>query len=635
MPVASSPGAGLASLAFVKFRRRRSHRASPQPTIKTSCSRLLILVWACVCLLRSPATALASCEVYVDARSPYCSDPAVGTIDRPYCSIAAALRDHGEPGAEIIVRPGIYREQVQMPSGGVVSPLILRASGPGVVIECADDLSQTSSWIPFTGDIWLAPSVTWRPRQVFSDGTRLTAAATDSASLPVNTFKHVLGQGLYVRTVGNPGRNTLLVGRRAHGFEMTRGGNVRIEGFTIRHAEVRGIQLESVRDVIVAGDTVAFSYSHGAQVSDGVNVSVERCQFADNGNHGLFLLRTRYSQVLENESMRNLRLADRAANGIHLRESSENRVSANRAHDNQDTGIHIQTESNQNLLTNNRTWLNGDHGFDLLRTHGTLLVGGTSYGNRNDGISVEGGSTGTRVFNTLSHDNGTRTNHYDLYVDSLSSSGFESNDNLFWNNGTQRPIRYRGVSYATVTAFTAATGHDARSIHADPQFENPGSGDFRLRSGSPAIDSGNSDVSRWPAEDAIGRLRFDDPDRNNLGLGPVSYADRGALEYRGVEKPVIDSGPVLQSGLSRAMPNPTDGRVEFQLELAAEALVEYRVLDVTGREVFGSRERRPAGRSILCWYGDNRNGIRVRPGIYIADVRVDGVSFVRRLTLLR
>ncbi len=596
---------------------------------------LALLGWAVVFACSSSAPAGASCEIYVDAQSPYCGDPAAGTRDRPYCSITAALRDHGQPGTEIIVRPGVYRELVRVPSNVFVSPLVLRASGPGVVIDGADDLSGTAAWIPFKGDIWLASSVTWRPRQVFSDGMRLVAAATDTASLPVNTFKFVPGHGLYVRVLGNPGRGTLLVGRRAYGFEVVGGGKVRIEGFTVRHADVRGFQISNVRDVVVAGDTVSLSYSHGAQITDSEDVRVERCQFESNGNHGLYLLRTRNSRIADNEAMRNIRLEDRAANGIHLRESSDNRVSGNRAHENQDTGVHVQTESNRNLLTNNITWQNGDHGFDLLRTRGTLLVGGTSYGNRDDGISVEGGSTGTRVFNTISHDNGTRTNHYDLYVDSLSSEGFESNDNLFWNNGTQRPIRYRGISYATVSAFTTATGHDSRSVHADPQFEDPGSGIFRLRPGSPAIDSGNSDVSRWPESDAIGRLRFDDPDRPNAGLGPVPYADRGALEYRGVVKPVVDPGPVLRAGLTGGKPNPTDGRVEFEVELAAPGLVECRVFDVAGRQVFELRETRPAGRSVLCWFGGDQDGVRVSPGIYLADVRVAGESFFRRVTLLR
>jgi len=598
-------------------------------------ARLAALILACAWFVTGATIADSNCTVYVDARSPYCSDPAVGTIERPYCSISAALRDHGVAGAEIVVRPGIYREQVILPSGGLISPLVLRASGPGVVIEGADDLSETSRWTRVTGDVWLAPSVTWRPRQVFSDGARLTASSADTASLAVSSFKYVHGQGLYVRVSGNPGATELLVGRRPFGFELPGGRGVRVEGFTVQHADLRGFQIANVRDVVLAGDTVAFSFSQGVLISDAEQVRVERCRIADNGNHGIFLQRTHRSQVLECEALRNTRLADPAANGIHLRESSENLLRGNRVHENQDTGIHIQTESNQNVSVNNLAWDNGDHGFDVLRAHGTLLIGGTTYGNRNDGVSVEGGATGTRIFNVISHDNGIDTNHYDLFVDSLSTAGFESNDNVIWNSTSQRPIRYHSVSYSTVNAFTTATGHDSRSIDADPQFVSPGSGDFRLRSSSPAIDSGNSEVSTLLTEDALGRLRFDVPSRNNVGIGPIPYIDRGALEYNGVEKTVIVPGPVVRFALSPPVPNPTDGSVRLELELPVAGVVDYRVLDVAGREVFRSQESRPAGRSVVCWYGNRGDGTRMKPGIYIADVRAAGHSFQHRITLLR
>src|SRR5206468_2532098 len=43
----------------------------------------------------------------------------------------------------------------------------------------------------------------------------------------------------------------------------------------------------------------------------------------------------------------------------------------------------------------------------------------------------------------------------------------------------------------------------------------------------------NSGVASWPATDAEGRARKDDPGTPNTGLGPVTYADRGALEFQG------------------------------------------------------------------------------------------------------
>ena len=68
-----------------------------------------------------------------------------------------------------------------------------------------------------------------------------------------------------------------------------------------------------------------------------------------------------------------------------------------------------------------------------------------------------------------------------------------------------------------------------------------------MRSGSPAIDSGNSGVPNWPATDAEGRPRVDDPGTHNSGSGPIPYADRGALEFGA---PGPDRAPVVSAPAS-------------------------------------------------------------------------------------
>jgi len=136
--------------------------------------------------------------------------------------------------------------------------------------------------------------------------------------------------------------------------------------------------------------------------------------------------------------------------------------------------------------------------------------------------------------NCISANNGiTTTGGADLRVDAGSVGGFSSDYDLFWNQTAVTPIVFGGVFYATVAAFQAATGNESHGLQANPSFVNAASGDFGLSTGSPAIDAANSADPSWPALDAAGNARFDDPTVTNHGAGSVAFADLGALEFQG------------------------------------------------------------------------------------------------------
>ena len=489
-----------------------------------------------------PIAARAS-EYYVDRSSPNCSSSGPGTEAQPYCTITAAVAAHNGPGVTILVKPGVYREQVTIPtSGSAGSPFVLKALEGRVVVDGSDDLSDPQLWVHYTDDVYLAPSVGWNPLQVFLDGKRLTPSGASPALLPEDSFRWILGEGLYVN--GDdlvPGTVETLVGRRSYGFSMFGKAWITIEDFTVAHTESRGIYVNSgSSDVVVSRDTVSFSNVYGIQVVNGQRVVVESCRSSDNNFHGIGLTAgTNASTVRFNESTRNVDPSVRRANGIFLFSAPGNTVHGNRVHDNQDSGLHLGDGSHNCLLYNNRSWNNGDHGYDHLNVNGTVHINEVAFGNFKDGFSIEADSPNSRLYNCVAIENGLTTNEFNLWVNTPSSVGFVSDYNIFWNSTTQQPIKIGTTLYPTLAAYQAATGLDAHSHQLNPGFVDGAAGDFRLVPGSPAIDAGTSGVTGWPVLDAEGRVRVDDPATANAGAGPVLFPDRGALEF------VTDQGPVV------------------------------------------------------------------------------------------
>lgn len=68
--------------------------------------------------------------------------------------------------------------------------------------------------------------------------------------------------------------------------------------------------------------------------------------------------------------------------------------------------------------------------------------------------------------------------------------GVTADHNLFWDVGSRIATTESGAGYGSLAELTRATGYDAHSILADPEFVDPAAHDYRLVAGSPAIDAG-------------------------------------------------------------------------------------------------------------------------------------------------
>ena len=204
--------------------------------------------------------ALAAGTFVVDAANPGFTDTGPGTEATPYCTISAAAVARWGPGTTILVKPAIYREQVNVPvSGADGSPFVFQALGPGVVIDGTDDFSDPALWTPFSGDVWLAQSVTWVPQRVFFEGAPLIPSTAEPADIAPGTFRHIPQEGLYVNLGGdNPGMHQTLVGRRLHGFRLYQGDWVTFNGYAGQYVTHPLRFLGEVRRVLRPGGCAVF-----------------------------------------------------------------------------------------------------------------------------------------------------------------------------------------------------------------------------------------------------------------------------------------------------------------------------------------------------------------------------------------
>lgn len=506
-----------------------------------------------------PAAAVGT-GYWVDGTAPTCSDAGAGSQATPFCTISAAAKKAIAPGDTVHIAPGTYREQVTVAGSGTASdPIRFVADAPGVVVLGSQDLS-VATWTKTATNAWqtgFAPPSA--PRQVFVDGTRLTQAASSTSTTPGSWFYDTTAKALYVDAGGaNPTvGHQVEAGAQSFGVTMTSRSGVVISGLTARWqnfagfralsssvvtfdrvtslgSAVNGVLVDSCSPgVVISGAEVSAALSTGIKLNATSGATVTGSNSHDNGLHGIGLATSTGNTISGNSTHDNTSPSTSAtAVGIDVNTgSADNTVTNNTSYRNQDSGIEVYNGSHRALVTRNVVYSNGDHGLDTLSSTGVSYLNNTSYGNHRDGLSIEGTSTGATTANNILVDNGVDTGEFDLYVDPGSVPGLTADRDIVFNHATQAPVKVGGTVYPRLASYVAASGQETHGLAQTPAFVNPGSGDFHLSGGSPAVDSADASVAGFASTDPEGRGPTDDPIVPDTGAGSPAYADRGALEF--------------------------------------------------------------------------------------------------------
>ena len=168
--------------------------------------------------------------------------------------------------------------------------------------------------------------------------------------------------------------------------------------------------------------------------------------------------------------------------GLYI-ETSNNLIDRSSIHHNAGWGVHIysvsNSEVNNNIVSNNVIYDNarvGDRGSGILLSSGSgnLAYNNLVWGNKY-GISIAfNGVSDSEVYNNVVYAN----NGYGISID------VDSADAIIRNN-----IVY-GNAWGEISDAGSGTVQDHNLVGTDPQFANASAHDFRLRTSSPAIDTG-------------------------------------------------------------------------------------------------------------------------------------------------
>ena len=199
-----------------------------------------------------------------------------------------------------------------------------------------------------------------------------------------------------------------------------------------------------------------------------------------------------------------------------------------------------------------------------------------------------------------------------------SQTGNDYDGDLLYAPGSQYLFHWKSGYYASLSALRSATGFETSGRAGDPLFVSPATGDYGLRSGSPAIDAG------LPL-----------PGINDCFTGAAPDMGAGELCVIAAVDVPAPAAPAWQ-WLAPPAPNPARGGALLRYALPFAARVTLALFDVAGRRVRVLEQGgRDAGEHAARWDGRDADDRPVPAGLYFARLEAGGHRATARVVIAR
>jgi len=497
------------------------------------------------------------------------------------CSLAEGI-SRAQPGDEVALRGGVYYQgEISLPRSGAPSaPILIRGYGnEAAILDGADPARR--SWTGAGGGIYSTTTHLQGIRLVTANGARLypynDLGALQNLSWNIPGF-YADGNSLYVHLAGdtNPNNAVIAVSRYNRGFDVER-DYIYFINLTFRHygqgTEARAIYFKNASNNLVQGSVFAIN-NGGLTIRDVSqrNViqdnefydtifnwpwdAVKAASYLERGGVYFGGSTSGRGNVIRRNIFHGFFDGFDVCPGEPISQTNETDVYGNLVYDTGDDGVQVD-----GWCSNVRLWNNTFHDV-LTGISFAPIVEGPVYAIRNliyhFGVGNTDNIGDSFKFNSASSNQSgpiyilhntavaVRPDSSGIELNSGSSGGWASiyARNNIWS-GVKYAVADRDVSYpvdldydnlssgnnhdlvlwdvthyATLAAFSAATGQEPNGLNVNPDFAGPSNGRYTLNPASSLIDAGV----------VIPGINHD-----YNGLAP----DIGAFEYRGVYLPVV------------------------------------------------------------------------------------------------